>query len=276
MENKKKSIILVLSIVFICVLMFGKGINVSAAEASLQPKKWASGATSQNEADNMYYKIKIPKMGYIKVEYFLDKEPEFTSDLYLYDKNKKKISTSVNYMKKHTAYWAVRKGTYFLKAGNTSEWAGAGKPDENGDYTEFAYVPYNYKIRYTFTALKKSGSKATRMSKASELKRGKTAKGLVFPNDKEGVRAVYKMKVSKNGKVTLHLKVNSSYALADSLQIRLYDAKGRMLTDGKYKKDMVYWYNSGKSKVNLKAGTYYLGIYKFISNGSGFYSIRWK
>lgn len=114
------------------------------------------------------------------------------------------------------------------------------------------------------------------MSKAPELKKGKIAKGLVFPKDKGGVRAVYKVKITKTGKVRFHFKIKSSYFLSSALQVRLYDAKGRLLTNGKYKKDMIYWYESEKTKVNLKEGTYYLGIYKFNSDGSGFYSIQWK
>lgn len=272
--KKIKKYIAVIPIALLFVLL--TGIHVFGAETVLQQKKWVNDATFQSEADNTYYKINITKTGYIKAEYFLDREPEFTSNITLYDQNKKKLSKSSAMKKKHTAYWAVKKGTYYLRAGNESEYAGVGGTDADGDYSRFAYVPYNYKLRYTFKALKDSGKKATRMSKAPELKKGKTAQGLVFPKKKDGVKAVYKINIPKTGKVTFQFKLNSSYYLSPALQIRLYDAKGRMLTDGKYKKDMIYWYESGKSKVNLKAGTYYLGIYKFNSDGSGSYSIKWK
>ncbi len=253
------------------------GIRVYAAEADLQPKKWINDTTKQSAADNTFYKIKIAKTGYIRVEYFLNKEPEIYSKITLYDRNKKKLSESSNIYKKHTAYWALKKGTYYLRAENeVSEHMGVGETDEDGDYSQYVNIPYQYKLRYTFTAVRDKGKKATRMSQAPELKRGKTAKGLVFINEKDGVKAVYKVKVSKSGKVAFHFKLNASYFLDQSLQVRLYDHKGRLLTDGKYKKDMIYWYASGKSKVNLKAGTYYLGIYKFNAEGSGFYQIQWK
>lgn len=272
--KKAGKYIVAIPITLLFVLLMG--IQVFGAETTLQQKKWTNGVTAQNAVDNTYYKINVTKTGYIKVEYFLDKEPDWSSDIALYNQNKKKLSKSSVLKRRHTAYWAVKKGTYYLHSENDFVYVEFGEMDEDGDYSQVANIPNNFKLRYTFTALRDSGKKATVMSKAPELKRGKTAKGLVFSNDKEGVKAVYKIDIPTTRKVTFQFQLNSTYSPLSTLEIRLYDAKGRMLTEGKYKKDMVYWYVSGKHKVKLKAGTYYFGIYKSNSDGSGSYSIQWK
>ena len=90
--KKIKKYIAVIPIALLFVLL--TGIHVFGAETVLQQKKWVNDATFQSEADNTYYKINITKTGYIKAEYFLDREPEFTSNITLYDQNKKKLSKS--------------------------------------------------------------------------------------------------------------------------------------------------------------------------------------
>lgn len=268
-----KMVLLASTMAFVILLL---RTNVFAAEKVLQQKTWIRGTTAEHANDNIYYKIQVPKQGYIKVEYILDREPEWSSKICLYDSNKKKISeSSVLADKNQTAYWAVRKGTYFLKSENEVEYVeteGNGTADEG-----LVDMLYNYNLRYSFTAVKNKGKKVTRASKAPELKRGKTAKGLVFSNEKSGIRAIYKIKVPETKKITFHFKVNTSYKSGfDSVDIRLFDAKGRLLTDGKYKKNQIYSYGTGKSKVNLKAGTYYIGIAKLYSDGSSYYSVKWK
>lgn len=185
----------------ICVLVCiaAMGITVSAANTTMKNKKWVSGQGGAYVDENKdgkkdtyksygksYYKIQIPKQGYIVVdvktsalpgekEYYqyMDEEDDGDRDeendaftaLELLNSKKKLINRYGNeIMEKNknsmvfTA--AVKKGTYYITV--------------EGDQ--------KYKMRYTFTAVPQVSKAGKSLKNAAVLKKGATVKNLLSDN----------------------------------------------------------------------------------------------
>lgn len=83
--QKSKNILVGLFMVLLCTLVVG--MSSFAADATLKNRKWASGGASYVDTNNdgvedtirdsgvSYYKITIPKTGYIKVQVNLSDAP---------------------------------------------------------------------------------------------------------------------------------------------------------------------------------------------------------
>ena len=139
-----------------------------------------------------------------------------------------------------TAYYGVKKGTYYVKVDTDAA----------------------YKIRYTFETA--ADKKNTTKKKAVSLKQKKTVKGLFVINEKKS--RWYKVKLKKTQ--TLKLTLNASTDKY-GFWYQITDSKGKKIVSNQE-------LPRGKKqfKKKLKAGTYYLEIAPTGATGS--YSVKWN
>jgi hypothetical protein len=290
MKNRKIWIGVVLTL--LCTLLMG--VSVFAADATMKNKKWITGTGGvyeDTDKDGMvddlksygkvYYKIKVPKKGYIIVNtktYKLPKEDEYYSYLEnvlnfdegqnnytrvtLLNSSKKEMESFDNYDengKKDIVFSvAVKKGTYYLAVESEQK----------------------YKIRYAFTAVGKLSKKGKWLDSAPTLKKGVTAKNLLFYNE---LMHAYKINLPQKSKI--NISVQSKLKGGDftgSLNVQLYvkkgkkykgiNEKGKLLSDD----EASWWEIEGRDKitVTLPKGTYYIKF--FSAETSGYYTFRWK
>lgn len=289
-----KKILVSLFMMLLCTMAIG--MSSFAADTTLKSKKWASGGASYVDTNNdgvadtirdsgvSYYKITIPKTGYIKVqvnlsdapgayEYYKEKEDdseeafpqehvwlETSTKVGVLDAKKKAIHSQNEFWitKKESNYTfteAVKKGNYYLAVSSNQK----------------------YKIRYTFTAVGKLSKNASKPSKAPALKAGQTVKNLLYP----GKEQFYKINLSTKRK--LILLINSKF---DEMDIILYKKKGKKLVQVDEKGSVLSganiwnsWFscNMGGNKitVNWPKGTYYIRVLSF-SDRSGYYTLKWN
>lgn len=285
----------------VALLTVAGGIQTYAGDVTLTNKKWTKGTLTET-ATEQYYKIKITKTGYIKVEYTRDNKSADASFRFC-DKNKKVLyDVRLFEGNKATGYFAVKKGIYYVYIDDSAyyEW------DEWEDWEETDSEPSdtlkeNYKVRYTFTKMKAGNNKFKKVSfkykkvdgikltngfkktpSSTLLKKKKEVSGLVFPTA-NGV-VCYKVVLSKKQKVKF------SYELmgpdldglgVDSPWLRITDAKGRYLSFDKKGNpetdvDSMYWWcGKGSDSVNLDKGTYYFMIEASKGN-TGYYKLKLK
>lgn len=156
----------------------------SGANATMKNGKWimtssAGYGGSTESSVSGYYKIVVPKRGYIKVE--SSRNSEEYADFSFYNSKKKKIRNIVGVIGKNhgrTDYVAVKNGTYYLKM------------DSAG----------NNRIRYTFKA--DPDKKNYTMDTAITLKRGQVVRNVFYP-DTKGMKGdrYYKIVLTKKQRV---------------------------------------------------------------------------
>ncbi len=297
--NKKK-IWTGLLIVLLCTLAIG--MSVSAADTTMKNKKWVSGkGGAYVDTDNdgkiddfessgtAYFKIKIPKQGYIivdvktsslpgKNEYDdsdYDEPEEESTAVKLLDSQKRELESVSNYLedeKNISVSMAVKKGTYYVAVEGSQK----------------------YQIRYTFKAVTKVSKAGTNLKKAVNLKKGATVKNLLFPDEPYYKGQYYKIQLSKKSKITLSFDSKIRGGGFKELDIHFCVKKGNSYytildrdgtVGGKVNKNgslvsgnSFYWWSiSGKKKdslqMTLPAGTYYI---RATSLGSGYYTMKWK
>lgn len=268
----------------LCTLMMG--VTVFAANTTLKNKKWVSGAGGSfvdtdkdgvvddfKSSGKAYYKIKTPKKGYIMVDVKmskLPKEDEYHRDygeewvdcstkISFLNSSKKELeeyTNSIDGEKRITFSAAVKKGTYYLAL--------------EGDQ--------KYKVRYIFTKVGKLSKTTTDTPKAPVLKKGVTAKNLLFSNQ---WAHFYKIKLSEKTKIKISLghKIRGSFTGFNLQLIVKKGKKYRFVTDkGKLvSADEVYgwWDLKEKDKITatLPKGTYYIKVYA--AGASGYYTLKW-
>lgn len=280
MRVKQKRIVLGMFLVLVCTLTIG--MSAFAADVTMKNKKWISGQgcsyvdTNQDGVLEMrsngtaYYKIKVEKQGYIKVEVKEIPAPgaaEYWEDEYQGDNGTKvrlltagkkeidKQEGSYSDNKNWAFTAAVKKGTYYLAVDS-----------ENA-----------YQIRYSFTAVGKLSKAGTKASKAPALPAGKTVKNLIFPKKEQ----YYKVTLSQKKKITLSFASKIQGNFLSGLTVRVFQKKGSKLVcvdeTGKLREGTIYYWDvSGKDKItlNLPAGTYYVDVMAF--NTSGYYTMKWR
>lgn len=270
-------------VMMICFISFG--FTVLAGETEMKNKKWVSGQGGAYEKDEegyisyhsygaAYYKIKIPKQGYIMVDVktsslpgeneYKAQENEYDEDsgstnVNLLSSSKKKLSSNSNILnegKNYSFSWAVKKGTYYLEV--------------SGDQ--------KYSVRYSFTAVGKVSKSGSSAKNAVSLKKGKTIKDLLFSSKYH----YFKINLSEKSKVTLVFdsKLKDSYSMGLRMMLavkkgnnyRNVDEKGKLVP----KNGSVWWEIKGKDKVtlNLPKGTYYIRMDG--GAASGYYTMKWK
>ena len=208
----------------------------TAAGGTLKKGKWTSGYASYNVP--VYYKVAVPSSGSLKVD--TSGSTNGAAQIELLNSRKK----TINYLgssSEKTSYYGVKKGTYYIKLLNDG----------------------TFRLRYTLETVK--GKNNTKKSRAVNLKKGKTEKGVFAIGDKKYER-YYKLVLKKNQTITgnISVKSNGSYSCFISQRV------------GKKDKTVKYTElerGNNKVRAKLKKGTYYLMIYTVETGG---YSIQWK
>lgn len=281
MKGKKRFIGFI--VLVMCFISFG--VTAFAGETQLKNKKWVSGQGGAYETDKdgtivynsygtVYYKIKIPKQGYIIVDVktsSLPGEDDYNAqddeydgdsgwtDVDLLSSSKKELSVNSNILtdkKNYSFSWAVKKGTYYLAVRGTQK----------------------YNIRYAYTAVTKVSKSGSSAKNAVSLKKGKLVKDLLFPMKYH----YFKINLPEKSKVTLvfdskikdsdFMKLNMQLAVKKGKTYRTVNENGELVK----KNDAVWWEINGKEKVtlNLSKGTYYIRMNGGVS--SGYYTMKWK
>ena len=279
-----------LVLVLLCTLIMG--MSVFAADATMKNKTWVSGkggayvdSDKDGKIDDFqswrksYYKIQIPKQGYIVVEaktsslpgekQYLEyinedgdrnEEVDHSTSLFFLNAKKKQLAEHSDWLsgKNNLIFTAVvKKGTYYVAA--------------EGDQ--------KYQLRYSFTPVSKVSKTGKRPAKAVSLKKGKTVKSLITGDRDQ----YFKISLKKRSKVTLAFNARVRAAMMDGLGIqflikkgnvcKVIDEKGKLVSKG------ILYYNevTGKTKVTvtLPKGTYYIRAFAWEGTG-GYYTMKWR
>jgi len=214
-------------------------------------------ATYRLDNDEVLYKFKANKTGYINVE--IVQNDDYPVTVKLLDSNKKELSnTSVwkSDVRFKIASFGVEKGkTYYIATFGTIK-----APESSA-----------YNVKYTIKSVKeKSGSKK---SKAVTIKKNKTIKGIQIANGKKSGSDWYKIKLTKKQKINFYVKGNSNRLGAIKLSIIPANTKYK-----KYKKTILIPKNQSQTITTekLPKGTYYIQVYKADKMASGYYTIKWN
>ncbi len=265
---KMKKSVKIFCIMALFMLCIGMGsVRAQAADVTLKDGKWTKGVLKEEKTEQ-YYKIRIKKAGYIMIACIRDSEdglPKF----YLCNGKKKPLTSQPVDSVDDITYFAVKKGTYYIKVSDkASEYD---KEDNELGGEE------NYKIGYKFTAMKDS-KKPVSMKKAQLLKKNKQVSGLVFL-EKKPKDIYYKLTLTKKTVVKFKYDIMSTDSM---ICLRIADKKGNWLNFDskrkviKTKKKSAWWDGKGSDYIILPKGTYYFTIWT-ISDESGYYklSVNW-
>ncbi len=194
-------------------------------------------------------KITVNTSGYIAVE-GIDTSDYSSFGVTLCNSKKAKLSeeTYINSSKDYTTYFAVKKGTYYIKTKSSND----------------------YKLRYKFTAVKDTGNPSK--SKATSIGKGKTAKGLVLSEDSVSKADWYKVKLTSKRKLSFEIYGKS----CDLICFEIIPASKNVILIG----STVRIYDAGggvySTQDSMPAGTYYIKVTKTRKTCSGNYSIKFK
>lgn len=274
-ENMRKKIRVLCMVAFAMLFVVLGSVQTQAADVTLKNGKWAKGTFKGDKRTEKYYKIKVNKTGYIRIDY--QKAGSAEEELTICNAKKKKLGEIALFSevgKNCEAYYALKKGTYYLHlSGFAISWDEEDEEDYDDDYDETTVKPVNYKIKYTFTAMKDK-KLPTSQKKAETLKSGKEVSGLLL--GKKNKNIFYKITVSKKTKVKLNyeLMVSGEYFfmfIRDQKLNALYvDSKGNV----KKKKDSFSWWEGkGSETLILPKGTYYFTIQPDEKDG-GYYKLK--
>lgn len=209
----------------------------TAAGGTLKKGKWVSGYAAYNVP--VYYKVTAPSSGSLKVD-TSGSSTNGAAQIELLNSRKK----TINYLglsTEKTSYYGVKKGTYYIKLTNDGE----------------------FRLRYTLETVKEKNN--TKKSRAVNLKKGKTEKGVFAIGDKKDER-YYKLVLKKNQTITGNISVKSNGSYSFFIKQRV----GKKDKTVKYTEVMK---GNNKVRVKLKKGTYYLVLYTVETGG---YSIQWR
>ena len=231
------------------IALTGKGYSYSASNRTLKNKTW-TGTYPTSYQDITYYKITTPKNGYIKVEGKRDGGYGIYVDLC--NSKKKSMLSNKSYLmssNNYTTYYAVKKGTYYLKVSSVSD---------------------PYALRYTFTSTADQGGSSK--AKATTIAKGKTKTGLVYVTDSKTKADWFKVKLTKKSK--LKLKITSKHN--ETLSFEVIPASSRVTIINNTIRPEVGT-STFVSKDSFVAGTYYIKVTKnYDAKASGAYAIKFS
>lgn len=265
----------VLLMVFLVALFTGiGGQKVQASDVTLKDGKWTNGTLLQTGTDQ-YYKIKIKKSGYIKIEYARDDElAEAAYEVYYKGKNQKVATIGMLSSGSSTSYLAVKKGTYYIHINDTAyPWD---LEDIDVDGTDLVKSEA-YKIRYSFKYMKE-GKKVANYKKAPTLNTSESVSGL-FYNKNKIQNSYYKITVSEKKKVIFDYEIMSTDSISGALDI--YNENGKLLyVNNKHQVKpagdyTTFWEGKGSDYVILDKGTYYF-CFSMLKGASGYYKFKIK
>ncbi|MDO5423423.1 MAG: hypothetical protein Q4F41_06825 [Eubacteriales bacterium] len=219
---------------------------------TLTANKWITNKV-QEDGDVYYYKIVVPKPGYLTVQgYGIGKgSKKLSLSVRLCNNQKKRLETYKTLLSANGNYqtvYAVKKGTYYLQVEST-----------------------NYKLKYSFKAVtEKSGAS---QSKAVKIAQNKTIQGLLQAGEKGNKTDYYKIVVKKAQRVTFAFTAKAN----SWIQFQVTSANANQSISG----NKFYLWNGSKkvvSKSKFPAGTYYIQVSRSSENAdtSGYYTIKWK
>lgn len=220
---------------------------------TLSQNKWYTN-TTQSYNDTYYYKISVPKTGYITVSgYCFSKysNNKYTLRVQLCNSRKKeleKYKTSLYETRGFKTYYAVKKGTYYLKVSDS-----------------------NYKLKYTFKAItEKSGTTA---SSAVTIPKNKSIAGLALAGESGKKIDYYKIRLTKPQRINFTFGAKAN----DWIKFKLVPANPKQYIIG----STVYrWYTTEKASTKdvFPAGTYYIQVSRMTddTDTSGVYTIKWN
>ena len=248
--------LLSVALVFAMVMCLVPPVEAQASTkaATLKNKKWYTNTDTWSSEKTLYHKIKVPKDGYITLQgygYSSSSSSTKYSLRYRLCNSKKKALTkwdqylssgSSNYTgtKAYTNWIAVKKGTYYIKVKD-----------------------YQYKLRYTFKAVKDQGGSSK--AKAKTIAKGKTIKGLAVAGEKGSKVDWYKITLPKAQ--TIKLTLNGKACGWMQFDIVGFTGFGAC------------WSKKETASTNkVPAGTYYIKAYRMNKDKdtSGYYTISWK
>lgn len=225
------------------------GYFFSGADKTLTSGK--VNVTYQNDYNTwVYHKFKATKTGYINVT--TAEADDYTVYVKLLSSSKKALSNEiVTYSSNNVASFGVQKGkTYYIAT------------------RSYANTVYN--IKYTNTKVsEKSGAKK---SKAVTIKKNKTIKGTMIANGKKSGYDYYKIKLTSSKKVTF--TINGRASGIGDIKIQVIPASSRVKLYGNTMNVPEYGSAKYTTTMKLPKGTYYLKVYKYDKNSSGYYSIK--
>lgn len=220
----------------------------NSANRKISAKKTVYSYSGSN--DIIYHKISVPENGYIFVEASSNNSVG-SLNVQLFNSSKKESSDSMyvsNSVNKGEAAFAVKKGTYYIGT-------------KSSDIV---------RLKYHFTAVKeKSG---TSKKTAVNIKKGKTAKGLVLYTDKATKYDYYKVKLTKKQVLSLTLSTKGSNAIS----FEVIPASDKVILFGSKKTLHDINTDTMKTKDKLPAGTYYIKVGKNSKTSAGSYSIKFN
>ena len=236
--------------------------NIGAYFFNGADKTLTSGKTNvtfQNSSTTwVYHKFKATKTGYISVN--IQEAEGYGVYAKLLSSSKKALSNEIytyqssSIDSSNIASFAVQKGkTYYIATRGSSE----------GE-------------TYNITCTQKSVSEksGTKKSKAVTIKKNKTIKGTQIANGKKTGNDWYKIKLTSAKKITFTIGGKTTgygdikiKVVPASSKVRLYSNTMSVPETGNAKYTTI-----GK----WPKGTYYIQVYKYNKNSSGYYSIKWK
>lgn len=211
--------------------------------------------------ESIYYKISIPRSGYISVTLKEYEDKIYDGYITLYTSKKKKISKALPYRSNsgyYKAYFAVKKGTYYVRVTDCS---GVKK----------GY--YRYGIRYTYQAQNITNS--YKKSKAKTIKRKHTIKNVVYNSNKTTTHW-YKITVPKKGSKSNQIDIDTTKIKSIGGNIKVYTPGGGYYY-GKFTKK---YYGGGyinignKGKRKGKSTTLYIKV-TIPAYSGGMYKIKY-
>lgn len=216
---------------------------------TLVEKQWMAASLTENHT-TAYYKINMTKSGYITIHgrTYQNSSGKLTIELC----NSKKASlnpktNSLTLSNEYTVYYALKKGTYYLKVTDTT------KP---------------YKLRYKVTTSKDQGGSSK--TKATTLTKGTTKTDLLYINDSKSKSGWFQFTLTKSQTLSMLItnystrKFEYELIAADS-NVTLHNAK---------------FYPSNGTAIfttsdKLPKGTYYLKVSKqSTKDAGGFLSVK--
>lgn len=226
-----------------------KPYNQSGDDKTLKNKTWA-GTFNITNGKYVYHKVNITSPGYIKVEAKKNSEYSVVSGIKLYNSKKQSLTDekSLSSYGNYSTYYAVKKGTYYI---------GVKQSDE-------------YKIRYTYKAVKPSGGSSK--SKAVNIKKGSTAKGLIYPGGSTNTSDWYKVTLTSKRNLSLSFKAYGN----ETIRFNVVPASSHVILFGANTYIMDAGATTLKTKEPLAKGTYYIQVTKNKSSASGHYQIKFN